>query len=244
MSRCANWFECRISYEKILENGMQKKVVEPYLVDSLSFTEAEARITEEVRPFISGEFTVTDIKRARLSELFFNENGDRFYKIKVYFITLDEKSGAEKKTAAQMLAQACTLKEAIAVLEEGMKGTMADYSIGGVNETQIMDVFPFNAEVGKRADDLSKMEIEKAIVNDEKSIEDRMQEAKGIITRDPKTGDADLITRTQSFIRQKAGYDNNRYKEAAIEMALLQRSPAAQVWFMGCGQLLIEELEV
>ena len=97
---------------------MQKKVTEPYLVDAISFTEAEARITEEVRPFISGEFTVTDIKRARLSELFFNENGDRFYKIKVYFITLDEKSGAEKKTAAQMLAQACTLKEAIAVLEE------------------------------------------------------------------------------------------------------------------------------
>ncbi len=95
-----NWFECKVSYEKMLENGMQKKVTEPYLVDALSFTEAEARIIEEIRPFITGEFTVTDIKRARLSELFFNENGDRFYKIKVYFITLDEKSGAEKKTAA------------------------------------------------------------------------------------------------------------------------------------------------
>ena len=113
-----NWFECKVSYEKMLENGMQKKVTEPYLVDALSFTEAEARIIEEIRPFITGEFTVTDIKRARLSELFFNENGDRFYKIKVYFITLDEKSGAEKKTAAQMLAQATTLKEAIAVLED------------------------------------------------------------------------------------------------------------------------------
>lgn len=239
-----SWFECKITFEKILENGLQKKVTEPYLVDALSFTEAEARIIEEIRPFISGEFTVTDIKRARLSELFFNENGDRFYKIKVYFITLDEKSGAEKRTAANMLAQASTLKEAIDVLEEGMKGTMADYSIAKVEETQIMDVFPFNAEVGKRTDDLSKMEIEKAIVDDDKSIEDRMIEAKNIITRDPKAGDADLITRTQSFIRQKAGYDQGRFKEAAIEMALLQRSPAAQVWFMGCGQLLIEELEV
>lgn len=239
-----SWFECKVTFEKVLENGLQKKVTEPYLVDALSFTEAEARITEEIRPFISGEFTVTDIKRARLSELFFNENGDRFYKIKVYFITLDEKSGAEKRTAATMLAQASTLKDAITVLEEGMKGTMADYTIAGVNETQIMDVFPFNAEVGKRADDLSKMEIEKAIVDEDKSIEDRMIEAKNIITRDPKVGDADLITRTQSFIRQKAGYDQGRFKEAAIEMALLQRSPAAQVWFMGCGQLLIEELEV
>ena len=140
-----NWFECKVSYMKMMENGMQKKVTEPYLVDALSFTEAEARIIEEIRPFITGEFTVTDIKRARLSELFFNEQGDRFYKIKVYFITLDEKSGAEKKTAAQMLAQASTLKEAIAVLEEGMKGTLADYVIASVAETQLMDVLGFDA---------------------------------------------------------------------------------------------------
>lgn len=141
-----NWFECKVSYEKMMENGMQKKVTEPYLVDALSFTEAEARIIEEIRPFITGEFVVADIKRARLSELFFNESGDRFYRIKVQFITLDEKSGAEKKTSAQMLAQACTLKEAIQVLDEGMKGTMADYVIASVAETSIMDVFPFNAE--------------------------------------------------------------------------------------------------
>lgn len=141
-----NWFECKVTYEKMLENGMQKKVTEPYLVDALSFTEAEARIIEEIRPYITGEFTIADIKRARFSELFFNEMGDRFYKIKVYFITLDEKSGAEKKTAAQMLTQASTLKEAIGVLEEGMKGTMADYTIASVTETAIMDVFPFSAD--------------------------------------------------------------------------------------------------
>lgn len=239
-----NWFECKISFDKVLENGMQKKVTEPYLVDALSFTEAEARIIEEIRPFISGEFTVTDIKRARLSELFFNENGDRFYKFKIYFITLDEKTGAEKRTAANMLAQASTLEEAIEVLKAGMKGTMADYSIAGVNETQIMDVFPFNAEVGKRADDLSKQEIEQAISDDSKSIEVKMLDSKSIITRDPKSGDGDLITRTQSFIRQKAGYDRSRFKEVAVEMALLQRSPSSQCWFLGCGQLLLEELDV
>ncbi|HAC20944.1 MAG: DUF4494 domain-containing protein [Tannerellaceae bacterium] len=144
-----NWFECKVSYEKMLESGMQKKVTEPYLVDALSFTEAEARIIEEIKPFITGEFTITDIKRARINELFFNENGDRFYKIKVYFITLDEKSGAEKKTAVQMLAQASDIKEAISVLENGMKGTLSDYSIASVAETQIMDVFPFSAEEKK-----------------------------------------------------------------------------------------------
>lgn len=141
-----NWFQCNVNFEKMLENGMQKKVTEPYLVDALSFTEAEVRIIEEIKPFITGEFTVTDIKRARLSELFFNENGDRYYKIKVYFITLDEKSGAEKRTGAKMLVQANTLKEAISVLEEGMKGTMADWTLASVSETQIMDVFPFNSD--------------------------------------------------------------------------------------------------
>ena len=69
-----NWFECKVSYEKMMENGMQKKVTEPYLVDALSFTEAESRIIEEIRPFITGEFTITDIKRARISEIFFNES--------------------------------------------------------------------------------------------------------------------------------------------------------------------------
>ncbi|WP_288736170.1 DUF4494 domain-containing protein [uncultured Parabacteroides sp.] len=167
-----SWFECKVSFEKVLENGMQKKVTEPYLVDALSFTEAEARIIEEIRPFISGEFTVTDIKRARLSELFFNENGDRFYKIKVYFITLDEKSGAEKKTAAQMLAQACTLKEAIAVLEEGMKGTMADYTIASVTETMLMDVFPFSVN-----DDKTPKSGEELIAEQKKQTEDKAQEA-------------------------------------------------------------------
>jgi small-conductance mechanosensitive channel len=129
-----------------MENGVLKKVTEPYLVDALSFTEAEARIIEEIKPYISGEFTIADIKRARINELFFNELGDRYYRIKVYFVTLDEKSGAEKKTAVQMLAQASDLKEAIAVLEDGMKGSMADYTIASVVETMIMDVFPFSAD--------------------------------------------------------------------------------------------------
>lgn len=138
-----NWFECKVTYEKTLENGMQKKVTEPYLVDALSFTEAEARIIEELKPYISGEFTIADIKRAKYNELFFNENGDRYFKAKVLFITLDEKSGTEKKTAAQMLAQASDIKEAMAIVEKGMAGTLADYIIASLAETTIMDVFPY-----------------------------------------------------------------------------------------------------
>ncbi len=141
-----NWFECKVNYEKTMENGVQKKVTEPYLVDALSFTEAEARIIEEIKPYLSGEFTIADIKRARLNEIFFNEAGDRYYRVKLYFITLDEKSGAEKKTAVNMLSQASDIKEAIAVVEAGMKGTMADYVIASVTESPLMDVFPFSAD--------------------------------------------------------------------------------------------------
>ena len=144
-----NWFECKIRYEKTMENGMQKKVTEPYLVDALSFSEAEARITEEIRPFISGEFTVTDIKRARLSEIFFNENGDKYYKIKVSFTTLDEKSGYEKKTPANMMVQASTIEGAREILEKGMEGTLSDYVVESIVETKIMDVFPFEVESNK-----------------------------------------------------------------------------------------------
>lgn len=141
-----NWFECKINYEKTAEDGIQKKVTEPYLVDALSFTEAEARIIEEMRPYISGEFTVMDIKRARYSETFLNDKGDRFYKAKINMVTLDEKSGTEKKTPVQMLAQASTIHDAISVIDTGMKGTMADYVIASVTETSLMDIFPFVAE--------------------------------------------------------------------------------------------------
>ena len=134
----------------MLEKGMKKKVTEPYLVDALSFTEAEARIIEEIRPYITGEFTITDIKRAKLSELFFNDNGDRFFKAKVMYVTLDEKSGTEKKTATQMLAQASDIKEALRVVEKGMEGTLADYVIASLSETNIMDVFPYSEDDKKK----------------------------------------------------------------------------------------------
>ena len=143
------WFECKIQYEKTMENGMNKKVTEPYLVDALSFTEAEARIIEEMTPYISGEFTVSDIKRARYSELFFAEDteSDRWFKCKLTFITLDEKSGAEKKTNSYALVQASDLREAIKYLDEQMKGTIMDYQIASVTETMIMDVYPYDASI-------------------------------------------------------------------------------------------------
>ena len=143
-----NWFECKIIYEKPVENSAaMKKVPELYLVDALSFTEAEARIIEEMKPFITGSFEVADIKRAKYNELFFSEedSADRWFKCKVYFIILDEKSGKEKKTANTFLVQAADLRDAVKKLDEGMKGSMMDYTIANMAETAIMDVYPFKA---------------------------------------------------------------------------------------------------
>ena len=140
-----NWFECKIKYEKTAEEGKIVKVNETYLVDALSFTEAEARINEEMKPFISGEFIVSNIRRARINELFANENGDKWYKSKVYFISIDEEKGIEKRTACTMMVQASDVKEAWDGLQEGMKGTMSDYEIASIVETMILDVYPFSA---------------------------------------------------------------------------------------------------
>ena len=143
-----NLFELKIRYEKTMDNGMNKMVTEHYLVDALSFTEAESRIIEEITPFISREFTVSDIKRANYSELFFSdeESADKWFACKLEFITLDEKTGIEKKTKTNVLVQAADLRDAMKKLDEGMKGTMADYNAVCIKETAIMDVYPYNSK--------------------------------------------------------------------------------------------------
>lgn len=140
------WFECKVKYEKTMENGLVKKVTEPYLVDALNFTEAENRIIEEITPFMSGSFEVSDIKRAHYAELFETPNddsADKFFRAKLVFITLDEKSGKEKKSSQNVLIQAGDLRGAITRLDEGMKGSMMDYTIASVTETAIMDIFHY-----------------------------------------------------------------------------------------------------
>lgn len=139
------YFECGTKYQKTLENGSQKRVTEIYLVEAMSFTDAEARFIENIIPFITGEFTVSTIKRANYSELFGNSDteADRWFKCKVSFITLDEKSGREKKSSTYMLVQAASMDGAVDYLHECMKGTMVDYKIASVTETTIMDVFYF-----------------------------------------------------------------------------------------------------
>ena len=136
----ANWFECKVRYDKMQENGTVKRVNEPYLVDALSFTEAEARIIEEQTPFISGEFSVSAVKRTKITEIFYDETGDRWFLVKVAFITIDEK-GFEKKTSTLILVQASDFKGAYDHFVKGMETGMIDYEIQSITETPLMDVY-------------------------------------------------------------------------------------------------------
>jgi len=140
----AQLFETKIRYDKIQENGAMKKVTEAYLVDALTFTEAEARIIEEMTPCISGEFSVVAIKRTKIAEVFWNPEAEKWWTVKVNFITLDEKTGVEKKSTSLILVQADNDVSAREKFNEGMKGTMSDYEIAGINETNYLEVFKYS----------------------------------------------------------------------------------------------------
>ncbi|MDP4278048.1 MAG: DUF4494 domain-containing protein [Bacteroidota bacterium] len=147
-----NWFECKVQYEKISpDDGKQKKSTDTYLVDAVNFTDAEARITQEVSPYMTGEYTIANIKRTRIYELFDAPTGDRWYRAKVIFVILDQEKGTEKKVPSTMLVQASDIQEALNRLEEGMKGTMSDYEVAMITDTPIMDVYPYAAVEGEPA---------------------------------------------------------------------------------------------
>ncbi|MBW3519860.1 DUF4494 domain-containing protein [Flavobacterium sp. NKUCC04_CG] len=151
----ATWYECKVKYRKLDETGKQKVVTEPYLVDALSYTEAEKRINEEMTAYISEEFKITAINIANYAEIHPFENTDRWFKSKVSLLAYDEESGKERKTILTILIQANDVKEAYDHTEIVMKNTMGDYSIPAIAESPIMDVFPyFSGEEG----DSEKME--------------------------------------------------------------------------------------
>lgn len=147
-SRTAIWFETKVKYEKVNEEGLQKKVTEQFVVEALSYTEAEARITEEMSAYISGEFEIADIKKASYKEVFFSdaENADRFYKAKLDFITIDEKTDKEKRSRSVYLVQAASLKDAFKGIEDVMSGTMIDYDAAAIDSTNLLDVYEYKKE--------------------------------------------------------------------------------------------------
>lgn len=139
----ATWYECKVKFRKVDENGVQKVTTEPYLVDALSYTEAESRITQEMMSYVSEEFKITNIKVANYNEIHPFENADRWFRSKVALTAYDEESGKERKTNLYLLIQANDVKEAFDNTMFAMKNTMGDFSIPAISESPIMDVFPY-----------------------------------------------------------------------------------------------------
>ena len=142
-TKFSKYFEVKIQYQKILENGKEKKVTEQYVVESLSFTEAESRIIEEMNPYISGDFDIVSEKIAPYNEIFLSDNStdDKWFVSKVGFITLDEKTAKEKKQTFRYLVQARTSELAMDYTKEMFSHGMSDYSIDSVQDTPTLDVF-------------------------------------------------------------------------------------------------------
>ena len=135
--------ESKARYDKLTEDGENVKFNGLFVVEAQSFTECEAVMNEELPSFVSGEFDILSEGYAAYKEIFFsdNANDDRWYKTKVCFITLDEKSGKQKRTKVTYLVQASSIEGARKNVEEVMNGSMVDYDIVGLNEVHIEDVF-------------------------------------------------------------------------------------------------------
>ena len=146
-TKTATFYECGVRYDKIAEDGSTKKVTEQYIVDALSFTEAESRIIEEMSPYINGEFDVVTIKRTRSSEFVDNPKAVvSYYKVKIAWFTIDEKTDKEKKTSVNYLVNAGNFNSALKNINEIMEGTMIDYQTCNLTETKIEDVFEYKAK--------------------------------------------------------------------------------------------------
>lgn len=148
-SRTGTWFECKVKYEKTQEDGTEKPVLEAYTVDALSFTEAEARILEEMSVYVSGELKIVNIDPAKYGEIFFSDidDDDLWFKAKLAFITIDEKTQKEKRSYNNFLVQAKSLERARRYVDTVMGNTMIDYEIKSLIETKIMDVFEHDLKV-------------------------------------------------------------------------------------------------
>ena len=143
ISRVSKFYEVKIQYQKMQEDGKEKKVTEQYVVEALSFTEAESRIIEEITPYISGDFDIVSEKIAPYYEILLSENSndDKWFLSKVAFITIDEKTAKEKKTSQRLLVQAETSEKAMDYTKEMFSYGMSDYSIDSVHDTPTLDVF-------------------------------------------------------------------------------------------------------
>jgi len=136
------YYECTVRCDKTQLHGEIKKVSEKYLVLASNFTEAETRFVEYIAPYVSGEFDVTAIKRVPVAEIFESKQAaaDRWFRAKLAYITIDEKTGKEKRTPQEVMVKAVDFDDARDTIEEGMKGTLGDWVNVQLSETKIVDL--------------------------------------------------------------------------------------------------------
>lgn len=159
----ALWFESSVRYDKTLENGSVKRVTEKYLLDALSFTEAEARTIENIKPYMSGEYTIPALKKTKIAEVFFG-HGDRYYLFKVAFVTIDEKTAQEKKSVTLMLIKAYDIEGAKVNFLDAMKGTVADFEVVSIAETPYLDVWKADYSLNVSVETAASTTVEPIVV--------------------------------------------------------------------------------
>ena len=137
------WFECKVKYVKVDDDGRERKVSEVYLVDAVSFTDAETRIIKQLETMVRGEFMVDNLKKSNIVEIFPHESGEWWYKARIGIVTIDEKAGKEKKINNYFLVAADDLKQALQRLEEGLSYILVPYQTTSLAICNIVDVFPY-----------------------------------------------------------------------------------------------------
>lgn len=137
------WFECKVKYVKIDDDGRERKVSEVYLVDAVTFTDAETRIIKQLQTMVRGEFVVDNIKKSNIVEIFPHEDGEWWYKAKIAIVTIDENAGKEKKINNYFLVAADDIKQALQRLEDGLSYILVPYQTTSLAICNIVDVFPY-----------------------------------------------------------------------------------------------------
>lgn len=163
-----NWFTVKVKYTKQLDNGALKRVSEPYLLAAMTFTDAEARIYEELGAVIRGEFAVTGITRTEIHDIFAFDDADVWYKAKVKYENFDADSEKSKKVSQNFLVSAHSVKEAYERLQESLQGLMVDFEIPTISVSPIVEIFPYQEDLDR---EISRRPIEEVQVEEEEEEE-------------------------------------------------------------------------
>ncbi len=165
------WFECKVKYTKTLDSGKEQVVTENFLLDAVSFTDAESRMIGQMRQMVKGDFNVTDIKKSRIGEVFPYDTGEWWFKATINLVTIDEEAGKEKKLRTYYLIMADDIKEALERLDESLEYLVIPYVVSSLAVSTIVDVFPYEP---------SESAVPEGFVKIDNSIEENNEESRMI----------------------------------------------------------------